>query len=153
MKTALVRPSRPLLILLAALLAITAFAATAAPALTVYKDPDCGCCGAWVKHLQQNGFAVTVHDVRDMTPHKQKLNVPERLQGCHSAVVNGYTIEGHVPASDIRRLLAERPRARGLAVPGMPQGSPGMETGKLDPYDVLLFQDDGSTRVFKSYGK
>jgi hypothetical protein len=94
-----------------------------------------------------------VHEVRDMTPHKQRLGVPERLSGCHTAVAGGYTIEGHVPAAEIKRLLAERPKAKGLAVPGMPQGSPGMETGKLDPYDVLLFETNGTTRVYRSYGK
>ena len=134
----------------ASLLAVSAFAAQT---ITVYKDPDCGCCGAWVEHLKANGFAATVHEVRDVTPHKQKLRVPERLGSCHTAVVDGYTIEGHVPAADIKRLLASRPKARGLAVPGMPQGSPGMETGKLDRYDVLLFMDDGSARVYSSYGK
>ena len=139
-------------ILAAMLFAVTTFA-FAASGVTVYKDPNCGCCAAWVDHLKANGFAVNVHEVRDMTPHKQKLGVPERLASCHTAVVDGYTIEGHVPAAEIRRLLAERPRARGLAVPGMPQGSPGMETGKLDPYDVLLFTSDGKASVYRSYGK
>ncbi len=135
--------------------ALLAFAglAIAAPQVTVYKDPECGCCGAWVDHLKANGFAVKVHEVRDMTPHRQRLGVPERLSGCHTAVAGGYTIEGHVPAAEIKRLLAERPKAKGLAVPGMPQGSPGMETGKLDPYDVLLFETNGTTRVYRSYGK
>ena len=137
----------------AALLLAAGAWALAAPPVTVYKDPNCGCCGAWVDYMKANGFSVTVHDVRDMTPHKQKLGVPERLASCHTAVIDGYTIEGHVPVSDIRRLLAERPKARGLAVPGMPQGSPGMETGKLDPYDVLLFQTGGKTSVYRSYGK
>ena len=127
--------------------------ALAAPPVTVYKDPGCGCCGAWVDYMKANGFSVTVHDVRDMTPHKKKLGVPERLESCHTEVIDGYTIEGHVPVADIRRLLAERPKARGLAVPGMPQGSPGMETGKLDPYDVLLFQTGGKASVYRSYGK
>ena len=125
--------------------------ASAADTVTVYKDPDCGCCGAWVKHLQANGFRTKVHEVRDMSPHKKKLGVPEQLASCHTAVAGGYTIEGHVPAADIKRLLAERPRAKGLAVPGMPQGSPGMETGKFDPYDVLLFDTHGKTTVYRSY--
>ncbi|MES2562518.1 MAG: DUF411 domain-containing protein [Pseudomonadota bacterium] len=125
----------------------------AEPTITVYKDPNCGCCAAWIDHLKANGFKAQVHDVRDMTPHKKKLRVPERLASCHTAVIEGYTIEGHVPASQIRRLLAERPKARGLAVPDMPQGSPGMETGKLDPYDVLLFTDSGSSRVYSSFGR
>jgi hypothetical protein len=128
----------------------SAFGATGA---TVYKDPNCGCCSAWVEHLKANGFSVTVHDVKDMAPHKKKLGVPERLASCHTALVDGYTVEGHVPASEIKRLLAERPRAKGLAVPGMPEGSPGMETGKRDPYDVLLFDTDGKATVYKSYGR
>lgn len=139
-------------IVAAVLTAVTMFA-SAASGVTVYKDPDCGCCNAWVDHLKANGFAVKVHEVRDMTPHKKKLGVPERLASCHTAVVDGYTIEGHVPAAEIRRLLAERPRAKGLAVPGMPQGSPGMETGKIDPYDVLLFTNDGKASVYRTYGK
>ncbi len=127
--------------------------ALGAERITVYKDPDCGCCGAWVEHLKTNGFSVTVNDVRDMTPHKKRLGVPERLGSCHTAVVAGYTIEGHVPASDIKRLLTERPRGKGLAVPGMPQGSPGMETGKFDRYDVLLFDGNGKTAVYNTYPK
>ena len=127
--------------------------AMAASPITVYKDAGCGCCVAWVDHLKANGFAVTVHDVRDVTPHKQKLGVPERLASCHTAIVDGYTLEGHVPATEIRRLLTERPKAKGLAVPGMPQGAPGMETGKLDPYNVLLFDTNGTTTVYRSYGK
>ena len=139
--------------LVALLLLGSAAIVMAAPLVTVYKDPNCGCCIEWVKHLQANGFQTRVHDVRDTAPHKQKLRVPERLASCHTAVVNGYTIEGHVPAADIKRLLAERPKARGLAVPGMPQGSPGMETGKVDRYDVLLFTDNGRSTVYRSYGK
>jgi hypothetical protein len=123
------------------------------PTISVYKDPNCGCCAAWVDHLKANGFKAQVHDVRDMTPHKKKLRVPDRLASCHTAVIDGYTIEGHVPASQIKRLLAERPKARGLAVPDMPQGSPGMETGKVDPYDVLLFTDNGGVSVYRSFGR
>ena len=123
------------------------------PTITVYKDPNCGCCSAWIDHLKANGFKAQVHDVRDMSPHKKKLRVPGRLASCHTAVIDGYTIEGHVPASQIKRLLAERPKARGLAVPDMPQGSPGMETGKVDPYDVLLFTDSGGSRVYSSFGR
>jgi hypothetical protein len=144
---------RPVRWIFTAVLALVTTFAFGAAGITVYKDPDCGCCGAWVDHLKANGFAVEVHEVRDMSPHKQKLSVPKRLASCHTAVVGGYTIEGHVPAAEIRRLLAERPRAKGLAVPGMPQGSPGMETGKLDPYDVLLFTSGGKASVYRSYGK
>lgn len=139
-------------ILTAALISATTVA-FGAQAVTVYKDPNCGCCSAWVDHLKANGFAVTVHNVRDVAPHKRKLNVPEPLESCHTAIVDGYAIEGHVPASDIKRLLRERPRAAGLAVPGMPQGSPGMETGKVEPYEVLLFDKAGKVTVYKTYGK
>lgn len=139
-------------------LAVVALAAAAgfafsAPTITVYKDPDCGCCKAWVAHLRQNGFTTKVNDVRDMAPHKKRLGVPEPLAGCHTAEVDGYTIEGHVPASEIKRLLRERPRAAGLAVAGMPEGSPGMETGRLDAYDVVLFERTGKATVYRSYGK
>ena len=127
--------------------------ALSVPLTNVYKDPNCGCCRAWVEHLKANGFSVEVHDVRNVTWHKQKFGVPERLASCHTATVNGYTLEGHVPASDIKRLLTERPRATGLAVPGMAEGSPVMETGKRDPYQVLLFHKGGKTAVYNSYGK
>lgn len=145
----------PALVRVVAALLIIGFAAiaSAAPTITVYKDPNCGCCSAWIDHLKANGFKAQVHDVRDMTPHKKKLRVPDRLASCHTGVIDGYTIEGHVPASEIKRLLKERPKARGLAVPDMPQGSPGMETGKIDPYDVLLFTDSGSARVYSSFGR
>lgn len=117
--------------------------------VTVYKSPTCGCCGEWVKHLRSNGFKVEAHDVADLDPIKQKLGVRPELASCHTATVGGYTIEGHVPAADIKRLLAERPKkAKGLAVPGMPIGSPGMETGPPQPYATLLFDAAGGTRVF-----
>lgn len=136
-------------------LALAASAAVifAAPVVTVYMSPECGCCGLWVEHLKANGFAVRTHAVEDVTPYKRKLGVPGRLASCHTAVVGGYTIEGHVPAADIKRLLAQKPKAKGLAVPGMPHGSPGMESGRNDPYDVLLFQADGRTTVFRSYNR
>jgi hypothetical protein len=124
-----------------------------AAGITVYKDPSCGCCSAWADHLKAAGFAVTVHEVADVSAHKRRLGVPQRLASCHTAVVDGYTVEGHVPAADIKRLLLERPKATGLAVPGMPHGSPGMETGKREPYDVLLFDKAGKTTVYRSYGK
>ena len=110
----------------------------------VYKTPWCGCCTAWVDHLRANGFAVTVEDREDLGPTKAALGVPGDLASCHTATVEGYVIEGHVPASDIERLLAARPAATGLAVPGMPIGSPGMEMGdRRDPYAVILFGPEG----------
>ena len=112
--------------------------------VTVHKSPSCGCCGAWVDHLRASGFTVAVNDVEDLHPIKQRLGVPGQLHSCHTAEAGGYTIEGHVPAADIRRLLAEKPAARGLAVPGMPIGSPGMEQGdRKEPYSVVLFGNGG----------
>jgi len=138
----------------AALLPIALFAgsraaAAAGPAVTVYKSPSCGCCGAWVAHLRAAGFLVAVRDVDDLTPIARKLGVPDPLRSCHTAMVGGYAVEGHVPAADIRRLLKERPRAAGLAVPGMPLGSPGMEQGGIkQAYSTLLFDRAGNKRVF-----
>lgn len=118
--------------------------AAADPDVVVYKSPSCGCCGNWVKHLTANGFTVAVKERDDLTPIKVRLGVPEPLESCHTAEVGGYVVEGHVPAADIRRLLAERPKARGLAVPGMPAGSPGMEDGgRHEAFQVILFGDQG----------
>lgn len=125
--------------------------AIATPLITVYKNPSCGCCGRWVDHLRANGFAVETHDRDDVGLEKQRFGVPTSLYSCHTARVGVYTIEGHVPADDIRRLLAEMPAIDGLAVPGMPQGSPGMETGRVDRYDVVHFDADGNTGVFSSH--
>ena len=121
------------------------------PKMTVWKSPWCGCCGHWVDHMRGAGFEVEVNDLEDMGTVKQMASVPSELQSCHTARVGGYTVEGHVPASDVIRLLEERPDAIGLAVPGMPSGSPGMENGQHDPYDVLLLRHDGEAEVFSSY--
>lgn len=111
--------------------------------MTVYKTPSCGCCTKWVDHLEENGFEVTVQPVEDLIPVKSRLGVPQELQSCHTAEIDGYVIEGHVPTADIERLLEEGPHATGIAVPGMPVGSPGMEYGeRKDPYDVILFGED-----------
>ena len=119
-------------------------------AITVYKDPSCGCCTKWVDHLRANGFAPEVHDRSDMDALKDSLGVPARLRSCHTAVVEKYVVEGHVPASDVKRLLATKPaKTVGVAVPGMPAGSPGMEMGaRVDRYDVMAFAPGGATRVF-----
>jgi len=123
--------------------------------MQVWKSPSCGCCAEWVKIVEAAGFAVTVHDVGN-TAARQRLKVPMALGSCHTALVAGYAVEGHVPPADIRRLLAERPRAVGLAVPGMPIGSPGMDGpeygGQRDRYAVLLLLHDGSTQVFSRHG-
>ena len=120
-------------------------------AMTVWKSPWCGCCGNWVKHVEDAGFKVEVKEVEDLDPVKKLAGVPEALQSCHTARVDGYTIEGHVPAADIERLLRERPKVDGLAVPGMPSGSPGMENGVRDSYDVVTFTRQGAAEIFSSY--
>ena len=129
-------------------------AARASTTVEVWKAPDCGCCKDWMAHLKTNGFEVVAHDTGNAAM-RQRLGLPTRLGSCHTARVGGYVIEGHVPAREIQRLLRERPLALGLAVPGMPIGSPGMDgpeyKGRKDPYDVLLVQADGNTRVFQSY--
>ena len=122
----------------------------ALPTVLVHKSPTCGCCGLWVEHLRQAGFAVQIDDREDVNPVKQRLGVPYGKGSCHTAEVGGYFVEGHVPAGDIKRLLAERPDAKGLALPGMPAGSPGMELpdGTSPPYTVELVERDGRTRPF-----
>jgi hypothetical protein len=126
-----------------------------APAIQVYKDPTCGCCALWVEHLRKAGFTATVTDVEDMTAMKNKHGVPPRARSCHTGVVGNYVIEGHVPAEDVLRLLKQRPAVAGLAVPGMPIGSPGMEVAGMKPqaYDVLAFDKAGQTTVFASHNK
>jgi hypothetical protein len=125
----------------------------AGPIVEVYKSPTCGCCGKWVEHLRTSGFAVNVHDIPDVDAFRTRTGVPAALAACHTALVGGYVVEGHVPAADIRKLLAERPRALGLAVPGMPMGSPGMDAPHANGYDVLLFKADGATRVYHGYSQ
>ncbi|MGB6054287.1 MAG: DUF411 domain-containing protein [Burkholderiaceae bacterium] len=123
----------------------------AAPLVEVYKSASCGCCTDWVRHLQNNGFTVKAQDVDNPSDYREKFRMPQELGSCHTARVSGYTLEGHVPAREIRRLLAERPRAVGLAVPAMPMGSPGMEGHRSDPYDVLLVGADGRYTVYRHY--
>ncbi|MEO8023059.1 DUF411 domain-containing protein [Polaromonas sp.] len=126
------------------------------PQVEVWKDPNCGCCKDWVIHMEANGFDVKVHDSGN-TAARKRLGVPDKLGSCHTALVGGYAIEGHVPAREVHRLLKERPAAIGLSVPGMPVGSPGMD-GKIygdrkDPYDVVLISRNGGTRVYQSYNR
>jgi len=121
------------------------------PTITVYKDASCGCCKSWIEHLIKHGYRVDAKDSDDMTEIKRSLGVPEALTSCHTAVVNGYLIEGHVPAADIARLLKTKPKVAGLAVPGMPMGSPGMEGPRTQKYDVLSFDKAGKTKIFASY--
>ncbi|MCB1758398.1 MAG: DUF411 domain-containing protein [Gammaproteobacteria bacterium] len=119
--------------------------------ITVYKSATCGCCGKWVEHMQEAGFKVTTHNRDDMNQIKQQHGVAYKLRSCHTAVVDGYVLEGHVPAGDIVRLLKERPAVDGLAVPGMPMGSPGMEGNYSDPYDVIAFTKGEPNRIFERH--
>jgi len=118
--------------------------------ITVHKDPTCGCCSGWVQHLHDAGFGTKVLNTSNINAVKRRLGVPDDLAACHTAEVAGYIIEGHVPAAALKRLLSEKPNARGLAVPGMPIGSPGMEGGKPEKYDVVLFGANGQ-RTFMSF--
>ena len=134
---------------LAPLALIACVQAAAATTIEVVKSPYCGCCNHWVEYLRHEGFEVRVVEAEDVTPAARQLGVPDDLRSCHTASVDGYAVEGHVPADDIRRLLAERPDAAGIAVPGMPIGSPGMEQGdRRDAYETILFGRDGRRQVF-----
>lgn len=135
-----------------ALLALSAIGASAEPLpeVVMHKDPNCGCCGKWAEHLEASGFKVKTVPERDMQAVKSRLGVPERLASCHTAKVGNYVIEGHVPASTIKRMLSEKPAVRGLAAPGMPPASPGMDVpGNSDPFDVIAFDRAGKTRVYE----
>ena len=138
-------------LLLALLVSAGSAWAQAATQVEVFKSPYCGCCEKWVEHMQKSGFKVNVHDVNDVPAARKSLGMPDRVGSCHTAKVGGYLIEGHVPAADIQRLLKEKPKAVGLAAPGMPQGSPGMETATPVSYETLLVQADGSTAVFAKH--
>jgi hypothetical protein len=123
-------------------------AETPASVITVYKDPNCGCCMKWIEHLSKAGFVVMPKDMTNMDEVKSNMRVPKQLQSCHTGVVDKYVIEGHVPADVIKKFLAEKPTDLGLAVPGMPSGSPGMEGGRVDKYDIIAFTGAGKTRVY-----
>lgn len=131
-------------------LAFAASSLASPPSITVYKDPRCGCCAAWARYLTQAGFTVTTHDVSDMPERKRAMGVPAQLNSCHTAQVGPYVVEGHVPAAAIERLLREQPKAIGIAVAGMPVGSPGMEGPNPQPYEVKLFDARGE-QVFERY--
>lgn len=119
------------------------------PRLTVWKSPSCGCCKEWIKHMESAGFEVIAKDQDDVSPIKRQYGVSSKLMSCHTGVVNGYVIEGHVPADLVQKMLKERPRIVGIAVPGMPAGSPGMEVGgRKDPYDVVSWDSKGNTKVY-----
>ncbi len=117
--------------------------------ITVYKNPNCGCCKKWISYLESNGYKVTPVNTRDVYQWKIKFGVPEKISACHTAIIDGYVVEGHVTARDIKRLLLIRPKAKGIAVPGMPVGTPGMEKGNSkEPYNVYSFDEKGNTEVF-----
>jgi hypothetical protein len=130
-------------------------APVALPLVSVHKSPTCGCCGLWIEHMREAGFKVEVHESDDLQPIKQRLGVPHSHASCHTAQVGPYFVEGHVPADAVRRLLTQRPDARGIAVPGMPMGSPGMEvpSGRVQPYSVDLIGKDGRISEFARYGR
>lgn len=156
MKKSLFKSAVAAAIVVLALVTGISMSAQRAQTVEVYKSPTCGCCALWVKHLEQQGFAtrVTELDEPTLTATKAKHGVPAKAQSCHTAIVDGYVLEGHVPAADVRRLLKERPAVAGLAVAGMPIGSPGMEVGNTkQPYDVQSFDKRGQLQVFSSYGR
>lgn len=145
--------ARRLLLLAATPLALMSLAAPAAAAvINVVKTASCGCCGKWVEHMKKAGHEVRVTNVEDVTPTARRLGVPDDLRSCHTSSVGGYAIEGHVPAADIARLLRERPKAAGIAVPGMVAGSPGMEMGGMSPaYQTIIFTRDGKRKIFAQH--
>jgi hypothetical protein len=123
------------------------------PLVEVFKTPTCGCCSQWVTHMRANGFTIRTTDLKDLAEIKKSRGVPDQLQSCHTAVVNGYVVEGHIPAADVHRLLKEKPAVAGIAVAGMPVGSPGMEYPgtKAQPYNVMSFTKTGATSVFAKH--
>ena len=130
------------------LLAPAVWAAAPLPTVTVYKNPSCGCCGKWVEHMKASGFPMVTIDTENVAAHKARLGVPVAMGSCHTAEVGGYLVEGHVPAADVQRLLAEKPRAKGLVSPGMPQSAPGMDIAGKVPYEILLVAKDGTTATY-----
>ncbi len=144
-------PKLPILLTLLALGSGGALAQQAQQTIDIYKSPYCGCCGKWAEHVTKAGFTVKTHEVDDVPGTRKKLGMPDKLGSCHTAKIGNYILEGHVPAEDIKRLLKEKPKAIGLAVPGMPPGSPGMDVPNSPPYETLLVQNDGNTRVFAKH--
>ncbi len=152
MTTSLVRRLTGIVLGMAAIVTVTVAARPAAVTeVVVYKSPTCQCCSKWVDYLRKQGFTVVAHDTSGMAAVKAELGVPDAVSSCHTAMVGGYVIEGHVPAADIERLLKEHPKVVGLAVPGMVTGSPGMEGGTPEHYKVVAFDAAGKTTVFSSY--
>lgn len=139
---------------LASLATLPAFAAPPGPEVQVFKSPSCGCCSSWVEHMRAAGFTVKVTEVTDTTAARKRVGLPDRYGSCHTATVGGYVLEGHVPAAEVKRLLASKPKAIGLAVPSMPPSAPGMDVpGRKDLYQVLLVEASGQSTVFANYPK
>ena len=138
---------------LAGAMPMKAFAKSDVPTIDVYKSETCGCCAQWVDHLRKHGFDVKTQNVPNTAAYRARFGIPQAMGSCHTATIGGYALEGHVPAAEIRRLLREKPRAIGLAVPGMPMGSPGMEQAGMpaDAYDVLLIRKNGSHVIYRHY--
>jgi hypothetical protein len=137
--------------LVASLAALRTASAADLPEAVVYKSPYCGCCGEWVAHLQASGFAVKTVETVNIDPVRARYRVPAQLASCHTALIGGYVVEGHVPASAVKRLLAEKPPVVGISVPGMPIGSPGMEAPNPEAFNAVVFDERGRTKVFESY--
>lgn len=143
--------TRRLLIVTAACAPLGRALAADQPLVEVWKTPTCGCCKVWVRHLEDAGFRAKVTDLPDLTAVKSRFRVPPELSSCHTALVEGYVVEGHMPADDVIRMLRERPKIRGLFTPGMPAGSPGMESPNPEPYDVLALDESGKVSVFATH--
>ncbi|KTA84198.1 DUF411 domain-containing protein [Aeromonas salmonicida] len=137
-------------LLLALLAGSVSFSALAAERMTVYKSQYCGCCKTWIKHMEENGFEIKVVETEQLEPIKQQYGITPQLASCHTGVVNGYVVEGHVPAADVQKLLKEKPVIRGLTIPGMPQSAPGMDIPG-QPYQVLSISHEGATKTWSSY--
>jgi len=152
LNSSLTRRSALILATGTAAFALTGSSAAQEQVITVHKDPNCGCCSGWVKHLQTAGFTAKTIDTADLDAVKTRLGVPADLAACHTAQIAGYVVEGHVPAIALKRFLAEKPSATGLAVPGMPIGSPGMEGGSPEPYEVVLFEPTGRRTYMRFIG-
>jgi hypothetical protein len=136
---------------LAAAVSSGAVLAQSLPSVDVYKSATCDCCGKWIEHMREAGFKVEPHVVTDVPGNRKKLGMPDKFGSCHTAKVGGYVVEGHVPAEDIKRLLTEHPKALGLAAPGMPPGSPGMNIPNAPGYNVLLVEANGASRIFAKH--
>ena len=136
---------------LVAVLSIAPAWAQTTPTVDTYKSPTCECCGKWIDHMKKNGFKVEIHEVDNIPASRKKLGMPDKLGSCHTSKVGNYVVEGHVPAQDIQRLLKEKPKALGLAIPSMPPGVPGMDIPNSPPYETLLVQADGTTSIFAKH--